>query len=155
MLCKRGRAALIIAVALAMSSAGSASAGLVLVDGKVKGETLQRPGVFQADVKTDKKGRPVKLNFIEFRIRIVCSDPQHILKLEQDMPVAKVSKHGGKYLFASEEGGSSMSGEVSKNGAKVSGDAQFLVDLDPDGYEGVRCDANVGFDAESIYASGS
>ena len=40
----------ILALALAMSCAGSASARIVLVKGKVTGEGLQSPGAFQAEV---------------------------------------------------------------------------------------------------------
>ena len=148
MLVRRSCTALIVAAALTMSCAASASAGIVLVKGKVTGEGLQRPGAFQADVDM-KKGRPAKMNFIEVRVKIVCSDPQHILKLEQDMPLAKIRKHGGKYHVSSEDGGTIMNATVSKNGAKVKGDISFSVHLDD---VGVTCEANTNFRAKSIYA---
>ncbi len=96
-----------------------------------------------------KKGHPVKMNFIEVRVKIVCSDPQHILKLQQDMPLSKVRKQGGKYRVSSEDGGTSMNATVSKNGAKVKGDIHFFVHLDD---VGVTCEANTNFKAKSIYA---
>ena len=57
---RRGFTVLVIAAALTMSFAGSASAGIDLLKGKLTGEGLYSPGAFQAEVKTDKKGRPVK-----------------------------------------------------------------------------------------------
>lgn len=157
---KRTRTVVALAAALAMSTAGLASAGLVLVQGKVRADNLQRPGSFQAEVKTNDKGKPVKLGFIEFNLRIICApppdEPPILLVLEQDMPTAKVSKQGGKYVFSSEEEGSaSMTGQISKNGKKLSGDAEFLTNLEADGYVGYDCDAQVRFSAESIYVSRS
>ncbi|MGH2796834.1 MAG: hypothetical protein ACRDLO_16035 [Solirubrobacterales bacterium] len=156
---KRARAVVAIAAVVTLSFGGVASAGYILVSGKVNGDKLQRPGVFQAEVKTNNKGKPLKLNFIEFRARILCgpppSEPPLLLVLEQHMPVAKVQKQGKKYVFFSEEEGSAtMSGKISKNGKRLSGTAEFLTDLTADGYVGYDCDAKVRFNAKSIFVSG-
>jgi hypothetical protein len=140
---------------LAFASTGSAA--VLLLSGPVAGDG-GTPAEFQTEVKTNGKGVPLKLNFINFlNLDAGCTGPSGSFTLETEgisLPPAKVKKQGGKYVFSTSEGGTSISGVVKKNGMRLSGrilDTTVFNEYEGPPLAGSTCVTDAAFSAKSIY----